>query len=194
VDVLAVEIEAQPWQMGSVGDEPVPYGGGASIGIRVNDEPLRDLVRRYELSSATASGQPDLAGSYGLLSGYRFDTGLFLGEPANALYRTSGGVALMVCTCGDVGCWPFVVRIDISDDEIVWHDFRQPHRPAWSYAEFAPLHFDRTAYDAEVADAERRFRELVVDDPEQRENYERRRAVVPHWPSWETITGSADPG
>jgi hypothetical protein len=193
VERLAIEIEAQPWEMGSARGKPVPCGGGGRIHVKINEEPLRDLVRRYELPWATGSGQPDLAGSYGLLTGYRFDTGLFFGEPAVADYRLAGGVALMGCICGDVGCWPFVVRIHIGDDEVVWRDFRQPHRPGWSYADFPPLHFDRTAYEAEVAAAERRFCELVVGAPEQRENYERRRAVVPHWPTWEIITGFADP-
>jgi hypothetical protein len=193
MDRLGIEIQPQPWEVGSVQDKPVPFGGGARVCIRVNEEPLRDLVRRYERPWATASGQPNLAGAYGLLTGYRFDTGLFFGEPAVARNRFAGGVALMGCTCGEVGCWPFVARIDIDDDEVVWRDFRQPHRPSWRYADFAPLHFDRTAYEAEVAAAEQRFRELVVLSQEQRENYERRRAVVPHWPPWETITGSAGP-
>ena len=57
-----------------------------------------------------------------------------------------GKIAVLGCVCGEVGCWPFRVRITLQEDVVVWDGFEQPHRRTWRYDELRPFVFDRTQY------------------------------------------------
>ncbi len=160
VDVLSFGVEGTPIQYGTDGaGNRVPYGGAARLEILVNGEDLRSLVQRAEKRDATADSQPDLAGSYHYLSGYEFPSGLFYGQPegdwdSELSYKER--VAVMGCNCGVIGCWPFLVRIDVNPDEISWSDFRQPFR-SWRYDALGPFHFEREQYDQAIKDAAATF-------------------------------------
>jgi hypothetical protein len=55
-------------------------------------------------------------------------------------------IAVLGCVCGEVGCCPFRVTIELRDDVVLWSGFEQPHRRAWRYDEMRPFVFDRTQY------------------------------------------------
>jgi hypothetical protein len=55
--------------------------------------------------------------------------------------------------CGEVGCWPLEVCIDVDDAVVTWRSFRQPHRPDRDYTGLGPFRFDAAAYRAALAAA-----------------------------------------
>jgi len=196
MDDLHIEIEARPWKLGSTGGRTLLYGGGAATLIHINGEPLIDIVGRCELPCASADGQADLAGTCRPLWGYRFDHGLFFGRPSDPELRHPGGIVLMGCDCGVVGCWPLVCRLRIRDQRIVWDSFRQPFRPKWDHGELGPFIFHRVAYEDEVTRAHERFVQLVASSVDQQRNYEERTRVLRSdhpdhdWPDWATVAGN----
>ena len=117
----------------------------------VNGRSLIDLVadfekaRRWELAG-DYSGLVPASFSFGDLTQY------YLGRAARQ-WPGPGRAWLLGCDCGEVGCWPFDARIDVTDDLVLWQDFHQPHRAARDYRSFGPLVFDRSEYDRAVADA-----------------------------------------
>lgn len=40
------------------------------------------------------------------------------------------------------------MKIDVSENEVVWRDFRRHNRPSVTYADLGPFRFDRQAYEA----------------------------------------------
>lgn len=65
-------------------------------------------------------------------------------------------MSLLECDCGCPGCWPFLVRITLTEDEIIWSDFEQPHRGVnstvgeWTYDNLKPFVFNRNQYEEEL--------------------------------------------
>jgi hypothetical protein len=126
----------------------------------VNGQPLIDLVRAAEAPFAAAEGHADLAGSYCALPARvaYLPSKHLLGEPEplySDLVSTGEGskAALLVCECGEPGCWPLCARIDVTADLVRWSDFEQPHRTGdgdrhWSYETLGPFEFERAAYEA----------------------------------------------
>ena len=98
--------------------------------ILVNDVPLLDLVTECEHRLHV-----DPAGAYLLLPGELalFPSRYLLGEhtvdsSAWCSDWESWGfgkdkTAIAGCTCGDVGCWPLVVSIELERGVVIWHDF-----------------------------------------------------------------------
>lgn len=130
-------------------DDP-SHGLVDAVAVFVNGRNLVDILREVELPFATREGRPDLAGSYvGLPPEEVFlPSPRLLGEPATFYDRdgTEDKVSVLGCGCGDVGCWPFRVKIALRDDVVLWSDFEQPHRRAWRYDELRPFVFDRARY------------------------------------------------
>ncbi len=121
-----------------------------SVDIFVNDRNLVDIVREVELPFAARDGKPRLAGTYISLPAEDvfLPSPRLLGEPVKFYdYDSSKGkIAVLGCGCGDVGCWPFRVRIELREDVVIWDGFEQPHRRKWRYDEMRPFVFDRTQY------------------------------------------------
>lgn len=131
-----------------IGERCDPVAGSVdAVAAFVNGRNLVDILREVELPFATREGKPDLAGSYvGLPPEEIFLPSLrLLGEPATYYDYFDGKIAVLGCVCGEVGCWPFLVRITIRDDVVLWSDFEQPHR-AWRYDEMRPFVFDLAQY------------------------------------------------
>jgi len=59
----------------------------------------------------------------------------------------SGKVPLLGCDCGEWGCWPLLAVVTVTDDEVVWSDFEQPHRATRNYENFGPFRFGRSQYE-----------------------------------------------
>ena len=132
-------------------DVDVPVVGTVDrVDVFINGRNLADILREVEMPFAAREGKPDLAGSYvGLpLEEVFLPSPRLLGEPATYYDHDypEGKIAVLGCVCGDVGCWPFLVRIKLQEDAVVWDGFEQPHRRAWRYDEMRPLVFDRAQY------------------------------------------------
>lgn len=131
-----------------------------TVEILVDGELLTDLVRDTESESAAKEGRPDLAGKYGGLPWENVATNLLLGEADGiwgVLEHEQGPhrVPLLLCDCGEPGCWPLLASIEVTADHVTWRDFRQPHRPNWDYSRLGPFSFDKTQYLAALEDARR---------------------------------------
>jgi hypothetical protein len=135
-----------------VGERVDPAEGAVdAVDIFVNGRNLVQILREVELPFATREGKPDLAGSYvGLRPAEVFlpSSRLLSGEPMafGDHDDPEDKTAVLGCSCGEVGCWPFLVRIKLREDVVVWDGFEQPHRPAWRYDDLRPFVFDRRQY------------------------------------------------
>jgi hypothetical protein len=112
----------------------------------VNGTPLTELISAFE-----AAQHFEPAGGYrGLIPQFfnygRFDR-YFMGEfESGGNWAQIGCVYLLGCDCGEVGCWPLECQIQVDGDAVVWHSFKQPHRPERDYSIFGPFVFDARQY------------------------------------------------
>jgi len=117
----------------------------------VNGRSLIDLVADFERSHAF-----DSAGKYAGICPAHFRFGdltlYYLGRETQE-WPTPGRAWLLGCDCGEVGCWPLEAAIDVTDNRVIWQDFRQPHRPGRDYRGFGPFVFARHEYDHAVQQA-----------------------------------------
>jgi hypothetical protein len=116
----------------------------------IDGEDLVDLITEYE----EAAGH-DSAGGYDGIVPTSFTYGpllaYFLGAREDPYWGKIGKIAVLGCSCGEVGCWPLYTRVDVSTTEVRWSAFEQPHRPNRSYDGFGPFTFDRRQYEAAAA-------------------------------------------
>lgn len=69
--------------------------------------------------------------------------------------RDAGFADVLSCGgCGFCCCWLLRVKITLSESEVVWSNFYQPHRQGqrgtgrlWDYDGFGPFRFDREQYE-----------------------------------------------
>lgn len=124
-----------------------------SLVPEVDGQSLIDLVAAYE----TARGYTP-AGEYGGIVPDYFNFGdlsqHYLGT-ASPQWPRPGGCWLLSCECGEAGCWPLEVKVTLTSQTVTWSNFRQPHRPSWTYSGLGPFQFDRRQYETAVADAVR---------------------------------------
>jgi hypothetical protein len=69
-------------------------------------------------------------------------------EDPRASFFEEGRVAVGACGCSFPGCDSLLVKIDVGDDEVVWHGFRRHNRPSVTYVGLGPFRFSRQAYEA----------------------------------------------
>jgi hypothetical protein len=125
------------------------------VRITINNRDLREIIRLVELPFATQEGSPDLAGAYvGLPPDVVFQPSRhLLGKPDPLYCEDRSRVHVLGCECGEPGCWPLSVRIDIRDDLVVWQEFQQPHRGpqsragSWRFDSLAAFRFERGQYE-----------------------------------------------
>lgn len=130
-----------------------------TVEILVDGKLLIDLVREAESESAAKEGRPKLAGKYGGLPWKIVATDLLLGE-ATGIWGAQGNqgphrVPLLLCDCGEPGCWPLLASVELTEDRVTWRDFRQPHRRDWDYSKLGPFSFDRIQYLTAIEEARR---------------------------------------
>ncbi len=133
----------------------VPKDKDARVHIIINGRDLLEILRDIELPFATLEGHPHIAGAYSGLPAQRvfLPSRHFLGEPEPLYSDGEGRTHVLECECGEPGCWPLAVRIEVRDREIVWSDFQQPHRRSrsksghWRYDELPSLTFERQHYE-----------------------------------------------
>jgi hypothetical protein len=145
MDILRLEVRKL--------QEPA-LGETEEVAIFINGQDLVEILREYEMPFAQREGSMLIAGGY---AGLPPKDALppsrhFLGEPSWELYRDGDRVSVLECTCGVPGCWPFMGRITVEEDTVIWGDFEQPHRREghpngeWSYPGLGPFVFECEQY------------------------------------------------
>lgn len=127
-----------------------PDGPLDKIVIYIDGVNLLTMVKEFETPLAQKEGNPNIAGSYaGLAAGY-YGENYFLADCCTEYGINKDKLALLECTCGYAGCWPFAAKITVNGDTVTWSDFEQPHRQ-WDYSTLGPFGFEREAYTKELA-------------------------------------------
>jgi hypothetical protein len=115
---------------------------------------LIEIVREIELPFAAREGSSGIAGAYtGIPADVAFlPSRHFLGEPDPDHSDGDERPYIFICECGEPGCWPLLVRIELRESEVVWSDFCQPHRGPnvageWRYNALPSFTFDRKSYE-----------------------------------------------
>jgi len=127
------------------------------IRLIIDGRDLIDMLKEHEMAFVKCKGDEIIAGNYSGLSAAHTPSGRFFGECDNDYGEHEEKVALLGCKCGIEACWPFAVKIIITDKSVIWTDFEQPHRSRqsaggfWDYSGFAPLEFDLKEYQDEVS-------------------------------------------
>lgn len=116
----------------------------------INGKSLLSMVRDIELPFANAENNSELAGSYLGLDPIEVRNlkDHFLGRVTPDL-EFGEKLPILRCVCGLIGCWPLITRITVTNDQVIWSDFEQPHRSEWNYTGLRSLAFDRRQYEAE---------------------------------------------
>jgi hypothetical protein len=142
---------------------PSGHWFGDEIEIEINGERLVDRLRAFELPLAQAEGSTNIAGGYSGLpaSSYLLPSRHFLGEQAHPDMREERVELLLCRDCGEMGCWPMLARIEVTDERVTWSDFQQPHRNGrgrsafWDYTHFGSFVFERGQYERALREAKR---------------------------------------
>ena len=138
----------------------VPKGKDTGVHIIINGRDFIDILRDIELPFATREGHPRIAGAYSGIPSHRvfLPSRHFLGEPEPLYSDGKGRTCVLECECGEPGCWPMAVRIEIREREVMWRDFQQPHRSSeskageWRYDALPSFIFDRQLYEKALSE------------------------------------------
>jgi len=112
---------------------------------------LTDLASKYEVDHKCepAGGYAGLVSSsyqFGPLDQY------FFGRVQDGGLSEANKIAVLGCSCGEVGCWPLLAAIQLDADCIIWQDFEQPHRLQRDYSAFGPFRFRAEEYRVVIKD------------------------------------------
>jgi hypothetical protein len=137
----------------------LPSAHNDAIEILVNGRSLADVIGAVEMPFADAEGHPSIAGRYANLRLRQLDalpTDHFRGSANSHLdCGPNDKTVLLICECGEPGCWPLMARIDVTANTVVWTDFEQPHRQgSWNY-DGVRLKFDLHQYQLALMEFDR---------------------------------------
>jgi hypothetical protein len=131
--------------------------GAIALVPHIDGRSLVEKVTEFE----ELRGYDDPAGGYGGIVPAYFNLGplpsYFHGNWVG-IYEP-GFISVLFCECGEEGCWPLIVNVSISSDQVLWTQFRNPRREWRDYSAFGPFLFERGSYDA-VVDAASRLLDL----------------------------------
>jgi hypothetical protein len=139
--MTSIDLVVRPLEDSSRPDCIVPF---------IDGHDLVDLITEHE----RAEGLGPAGGYDGIVPTY-FNYGpllaYFLGAREHRYWGKIGKIAVLGCSCGEVGCWPLYARVHASTTEVTWSAFEQPHRKNRTYDRFGPFTFDRRQYEAAAA-------------------------------------------
>ncbi|WP_225726540.1 MULTISPECIES: hypothetical protein [unclassified Nocardia] len=116
---------------------------------RVDGVPLTDLIDRFELDA----GMRPAGGAYGgLVPAYARSLRMDAHFHGMSTMAMGSKIPVLVCECGEWGCWPLLAEITVTDDFVIWDRIEQPYRPARDYTAFGPFRFKRKQYDRALRD------------------------------------------
>lgn len=127
------------------------------IHIYIDGKNLIHMLKSFEKTFAEREGSPNIAGAYSGLTAEFTSPGHFMGFGEKDYGEDDDKIGILDCNCGCGGCWPFAVRITVSDDSVIWSDFEQPHRTVdsvaglWDYSDFGPFVFSIQEYQNELS-------------------------------------------
>jgi hypothetical protein len=126
-------------------------GSECKVVPAIDSIPLTELISTFEREHGF---QPD--DGYGGLIPQHYDYGplgrYFMADfDHDSHWKNLGGVWVLGCECGEVGCWPLQCRIRSDGRNVTWDNFKQPHRPGRDYSQFGPFIFVQHQYEAAVA-------------------------------------------
>jgi hypothetical protein len=141
----------------------------------INGRPFADIVKQYEPEAMRKGGKlPDgKMDKHCWESEYNFGYGLYQGA-GNLYNELNNGdcwldddkAVLMICSCGEEGCWPLAVSFNYTETEVVWSKFNNWHRSNWNYSVFPVFRFDKKQYDEELL----KLRIIAREDWEKNQN------------------------
>jgi len=120
---------------------------------RKSVEPVIDGIPLIKLVAEFESAQGwEPAGGYGALDQiFSHLQDYFVGREDLSCFGDSGKIALLGCSCFEVGCWPLLAKVSIEPGRVTWSQFEQPHREEeWDYGGFGPFVFDTEQYGAAI--------------------------------------------
>jgi hypothetical protein len=123
--------------------------GALEVVPEIDGVPLTTLIGGYERHR----GLPPAGRPYGGLvpAFYRF--GKMNRHFRGGTTETFGpATPVLGCNCGDWCCWSLMCRIGVTDYEVTWDSFTQPHRPGVDYRGFGPFRFARAGYEDALGD------------------------------------------
>ena len=117
--------------------------------VKINGEPLLELIKRREQSFAAKDGQASIAGDYAYLSLIDFEE-LFLRAALEAdLAQDERDVVLLSCPCGIWSCWYLALRVKFETETVKLCEFKNPRRKDWQYG--LKFKFDRVSFMSEIS-------------------------------------------
>ena len=125
--------------------------GLTEVVVKINGEPLLELIRQREQSFAAKDGQASIAGDYAYLSLIDFKK-LFLDALLpNGQLAASGerSVVLLGCPCGIWSCWYLALRVKFETETVKLCEFKNLRRKDWRYG--LEFKFDRTDFVSEIS-------------------------------------------
>ena len=141
------------------------YGNTYHLGITlINQVPLLDIIEKYERQSAESMGHEYNGPGYE----YQCSINLYCQLMEKSSCASSNEPALMICTCLEEGCWPFLVTITETDESVVWSRFHNHHMTNgkgknWDYSCFPTYTFEKKAYDIALG----KLRSIAESQPDK---------------------------
>jgi hypothetical protein len=116
----------------------------AVIGIRINEVDLRRHV-------SDAGGQEAKAGDerWNFIAAQMAMGDHWFGSPSTPWSNDDGRIAVLNCTCGDLGCGGVVARIAVDGESVTWSEFSNPRSS--TFLPLGPFRFDRSEYSEAVS-------------------------------------------
>jgi len=109
------------------------------VGFRVDGRELTDIVQDAGAGQHARAAASDLLPPNSALWGL-----------PSVDWMDDGGVVLLVCGCGEIGCDPLAARITVDGDTVTWSDFAN-EQEGECYPQLGPFVFDTSQYEAAVA-------------------------------------------
>lgn len=130
------------------------YTNEKIVRIKIDGLDLIQITREAELPFAKRDNQEDLAGSYDgiFLAWFPYAEKEFSGTtwPWYPVEADKGVAAILSCECGEIGCWPLYVNIQMDENRVSWSNFKQPYRKDWDLKSIGNYLFRRDEYDLEI--------------------------------------------
>ncbi|RJO74014.1 hypothetical protein D5S18_18770 [Nocardia panacis] len=138
---------ARRWHLAGI----LPIHRRDRVTPRIDGVPLTDLIDRFELDA----GMHPAGGAYGgLIPAHARTLRMDDHFHGRSTMATGSKTPVLVCDCGEWGCWPLLAEITVTDDLVIWDCSEQPRR-ARDYSAFGPFRFDRNQYDDALRDLTR---------------------------------------
>lgn len=120
------------------------------VDILINGRNLRAWLAQIEQAAATLEGQSSLAGAYEGLPPLLVlpPKPHFWGRPQPAYRHGPRTTLFEYALSGVPQDWTFAARIELTGEQVRWHDYRQLKRPHWTYQDLPAFQFDRAQYQA----------------------------------------------